>query len=306
MKKILLTIVIAAVFTGTAAACDICGCGVGSSYIGILPEFNKTIFGLRYRYNSLLTHVGTGGTTTYLTTKETYNTAEAWGGWNITSRIRIMASMPYNFNAQLNQGTTATKNGLGDVTVSGFYNLVNHRATVLHHKLLAQSLWVGGGVKLPSGRYNPLDKSTGAKNTNLFQLGTGSVDFLTNVMYDVRLQDAGLNLAASYKINTTNKHGYGYGNKLTTNAQLYYKIKIKKVTIAPNAGALYETGDKDIDNQFSVYTSGGNLLLGTAGAEATFKNIAIGANWQTPLTQNLGGGIIKANNRMMLHLSILL
>ena len=56
-------------------ACDICGCGVGNSYIGILPDFNKRIFGLRYRYNSIFTHVGTGGETTYLTTKRRNNRA---------------------------------------------------------------------------------------------------------------------------------------------------------------------------------------------------------------------------------------
>ncbi|MEX6688205.1 transporter [Danxiaibacter flavus] len=303
MKKIILFILSVIGMLVEVRACDICGCGVGNSYIGILPEFNKHIFGIRYRYNSLLTHVGVDGTTTYLTTDETYRTAEAWGGWDI-GKFRLMASLPYNFNERLNQGSTTKKNGIGDISVSGFYQLINSRKAVLTNKLLVQSLWLGGSVKLPTGDYNPLDKSATNENANLFQLGTGSVDFSVNGMYDIRLQDVGVNLAASYKMNTTNKYEYSYGNKFSTNAQVYYKFRIKNiVTIAPNTGILYENAEKDLDHEMSVDISGGRLLMGTVGVEASVKKIAIGGNWQTPLSQNLADGIVKANNRMMLHVA---
>jgi len=55
-----------------------------------------------------------------------------------------------------------------------------------------------------------------------------------------------------------------------------------------------------------VDVSGGNLLLGTLGIETTFKKLSLGANWQTPLSQNLANGFVKANNRMMVHVSFLL
>src|SRR6188508_2006607 len=103
MKK-LLTIAILFLFPMLTKACDICGCGVGNSYIGILPDFHKHIFGIRYRFNSLLTHVGVDGATTYLTTKEYYHTVEAWGGWNIGKKFRIIAAVPYSFNKRENQG----------------------------------------------------------------------------------------------------------------------------------------------------------------------------------------------------------
>lgn len=302
MKKINMLVILLIAMLPKSMACDICGCGAGNNYIGILPGFNRSIFGVRYRYNSLLTHVGVGGSTTYLTTMETYHTAEAWGAYNILPRLRLMAVLPYSFNAQLNQGVTKTKNGLGDASATIYYNLLNTRKTI-HSKLLVQSLWLGGGIKLPTGTYNPLDKSEAGKNTNLFQLGTGSVDFMLNAMYDVRLQDAGINLAAGYKINMANRYSYSYGNKLNANLQAYYKIKCKAVTIAPNAGLLLETGDKDTDKGFSVDISGGNVLLATLGAEATFNKIAIGGNWQAPVAQNLANGIIKANNRVMVHVS---
>ncbi len=304
MKKSILFTLLAICMIAKAYACDICGCGVGNSYIGILPEFNKHIFGIRYRYNSLLTHVGVDGATTYLTTDETYRTVEAWGGWDL-GRFRVMASIPYNFNERLNQGNTTKKDGIGDISASGFYQLVNSRKNVFSNNLLVQSLWLGGSVKLPTGDYNPLDKSATNENANLFQLGTGSLDFSVTGMYDIRLQDVGVNLAATYKINTTNKYEYSYGNKFSTNAQVYYKFRIKDiVTIAPNTGVLYENAENDLDHGMSVDISGGRLLMGTVGVEASIKKIAIGGNWQTPLSQNLADGIVKANNRMMLHVAL--
>ena len=306
MKKIILFITIWLFVVADTKACDICGCGVGNSYIGILPDFNKHIFGFRFRYNSLLTHVGVGGTTSYLTSNEQYRTIEFWGGWNIGKRIRIMASIPYSFDERTNQGLTNTKNGLGDIFVSGYYQLLNSRKTN-GNKMLVQSLWIGAGIKAPSGKYNPIDKSNTNESANLFQLGTGSTDFTLNAMYDIRLQDAGLSTSAAYKMNTANKYNYNYGNKLSLNGQLYYKFRSKsKITIAPNAGIMYENGKKDIDNKLLVDISGGSLLMGTIGMEATFKSISVGGNFQTPFSQNLANGIIKANNRAMVHISFLL
>jgi hypothetical protein len=53
-------------------ACDICGCGVGSYYLGILPEFKKRFIGLRYQHKGLITHLNATGGRSYLTTNETY------------------------------------------------------------------------------------------------------------------------------------------------------------------------------------------------------------------------------------------
>ena len=307
MRKLFLIICIISTFAGEMNACDICGCGVGNSYIGILPDFSKKIFGFRYRYNSLLTHIGADGATTYLTTTESYRTMELWGGWNIGQKFRVMASVPYSFDERSNQGVTNTKNGLGDITFSGFYQLISSRRTVFTNKLLVQSLLVGAGIKLPTGKYNPSDKSNSTQSANLFQLGTGSVDFTINAMYDVRLQDAGINISASYKMNTGNKYDYSYGNKANLSTQAYYKFRVKeKVTIAPNAGILYEKAKKDLDNKFKVDISGGNVLLGTVGMEASFKRISFGGNWQTPFSQNLANGIVRANERVMVHIAFIL
>jgi hypothetical protein len=107
-----------------------------------------------------------------------------------------------------------------------------------------------------------------------------------------------------YKINTVNKYGYEYGNRFNVNAQAYYKFSIKQSAIvAPDIGILFENYQHSEDNKHWVKTGEGGLMMGTIGVEATFKTIAAGGNFQTPLLQTLGKGAIKANNRYMLHIS---
>jgi len=260
---------------------------------------------MRYQYKTLRTHMGPGGTTTYLTTDETYRTIELWGGWNIGKRFRIMGTLPVNFNERMDQGEKQTKSGLGDMSFAGYYQLINSKHKAGANNLLVQSLWVGGGIKLPTGKYEPQDNT--GESVNTFQSGTGSLDFTLNAMYDIRFQDIGLNATASYKMNTVNKYDYRYGNKLSANAQAYYKIKVSNnIRLSPNAGVLYETAQKDMDGHYSVDISGGNVLLATAGLEANVKAIAVGFNWQSPLSQKLANDFVKANNRMMVHVSFLL
>lgn len=305
MKKISISILLMCV-AFTAGACDICGCGVGSYYIGILPEFSKKIAGVRYRHNFLRTHLGAGNSQSYLTTDEIYRTAEVWGGWNIGKKLRLMGYIPISINDKTNQGVRTTKTGLGDMGVQAYYQLFDERKPI-SNKLLVHSLWLGAGVKAPTGKYDNAEKNGINQSANIFQLGTGSVDITFNTMYDIRLQDFGINTNVSYKVNTSNRYDYRYGNKLSINLQAYHKFRVKdKLTIAPNAGISYETADKDRDGKYRVDVSGGNILVGTLGLETVRGRWSIGGNFQTPFSQNLANGFVRAGNRFMIHTAFLL
>lgn len=304
IKTIILSACLLAL-TLPSRACDICGCGVGSYYIGILPEYNKRFLGLRYQYKSLQTHLGPYGERTPLSTDETYQSAELWGGWNFGKKFRVLAFVPYNFNERSSQAASGKKNGLGDVAVMGYYNLFNHTGA-LGQKLLVQSLWVGAGVKVPTGKYEPSERLAVQESPNNFQLGTASTDFTVNAAYDIRYNDLGLNLNANYKMNTQNKYDYRYGNKFTANALAYYKFRIAHaVTVAPNAGVLYETADKDVESRkYTVEVSGGYSLSAVAGVEVGMRGLSFGANYQNVRSQALAGGRAYAGNRVMVHMSV--
>ncbi len=286
-------------------ACDICGCGVGSYYLGILPEYNKRFIGLRYQHKTLTTHLGPTGERSPLTSDETYQTAEVWGGWNIGSKFRLLAFLPYNFNNRVAQTGNGYKSGLGDVAVMAYYNAFSSRSNV-GYDLLVQSLWVGAGIKAPTGKYEPAERALSTESPNNFQLGTASTDFTLNAAYDLRLMDLGLNINANYKLNTQNKYNYRYGNKLTTNALLYYKFRFfEKLTVAPNAGVLFETSQKDVENdKYTVDVSGGHAISAIGGLEATFGRYSAGANYQAVASQQLANNRVKAGDRLMIHFSV--
>lgn len=286
-------------------ACDICGCGVGSYYIGILPEYNKRFIGLRYQHKTLQTHLGPYANVTPLTAEETYQTAELWGAWNLGKRFRILAFVPYNINQRTAQTGNGDKSGLGDIAAMGYYNVFT-KSTTVSNKLLVQSLWLGAGIKLPTGKYEPGERLAVQESPNNFQLGTASTDFTFNAAYDLRLNDLGINVNVNYKVNTENSYQYRYGNKLTTNALLYHKFRLfHKFTIAPNAGILYETATKDIENQkYEVAVSGGYSSSLVTGAEFAFNKFSFGANYQTVVAQNLANNRAKAGNRLLLHISV--
>lgn len=300
MKKIFLLVIICSAFIADTKACDICGCGAGNNYVGILPEFRKRVMGLRYRYNSIKTHLGISGET-YLTKTENYRTTELWGAWNIASKWRLMITVPYTFNERIGKDATVSDNGIGDISAGAYYQLLQHKSEDSKQHLLMQSLWIGGGVKLPTGQYKAANKD----DANFFQSGTGSTDFFAQAMYDIRRQDAGLNLNALYKVNTTNKESYRYGDRFSASAQFYYKLKAgKSFTLAPNTGLAFETSAEDYNEDIKVFASGGNVLMGTVGLECNTKSILFGANFQSPFAQDMANGFAKAQNRMMIHAAI--
>jgi hypothetical protein len=61
-----------------------------------------------------------------------------------------------------------------------------------------------------------------------------------------------------------------------------------------------------MDHHDWVEASNGNLITGTIGVQTNFKAISIGGNFQTPLQQDVGKGMIKFNNTCMLQVSFTL
>lgn len=306
MKKlIIITIILLSV--SISKACDICGCGVGGYYIGLLPDFNKRFMGLRYQYSRLTTQLDIDGNHTALSRDEKYNSMELWGAWNIGDRWRILGIIPYNFNERYTNGSDLLqkKSGLGDIVLNSYFKLFEKMNTTSSNKLLVQSLWLGAGIKIPTGEYDVVEQqNTNGNSPNIFQLGTGSVDFMANLMYDIRIQDFGINTNATYKFNSINKDDYHYGNKLMANTTFYYKIALRaNMRIAPNLGIAYENQQHDRTMGYKIEETGGNILNGTIGAEVNLNRVSFGVTYQNPLSQNLAQGRIKADNKFLAHVS---
>lgn len=300
MKKITtLTLTLLIIIISSSQACSVCGCGVGNYHYGILPQFRKNFVGIRYRHSSYVSTLDDSHANTY--SYETFHGAELWGRFYPTKRIQAFLFVPFNFNERKEGTKVSTLNGLGDVVISANYTLISTYDSLdseLKHNLL-----IGGGVKLPTGEYRAIENGL-TVNQN-FQLGTGSLDFLFNLMYTIRHKNLGFNTELSYSLNTTNKDEYKFGNAARGGLAAFYIFKLNQLTIMPNVGISWEIfqNNKQFGESFS--DTGGWASLYNAGAEIYYRNVAFGFSYSTPAGQKLFSGKVASNDRVTAHFTIM-
>jgi hypothetical protein len=300
MRKFILFILLV-IISFNSFACSICGCGGGNLYFGLLPNFKNRFIGVRYHYAEY--HTQLANDPTQFSTNH-YNSTEIWGGFNIGKKFKVLGFIPYYSNKQVDDDGTTYKNGLGDITLIAQYKLLDIVRNASGNKVLQQQLWVGGGIKLPTGSFNVNVKDTSTTIADInAQLGTGSIDFLLNGLYTISVGNIGVNTSATYKINTLNNDNYKYGNKFTANCIAYYKIAANKNTISPNLGVGYESVTGNMLNGTKVQYTGSHVTTALAGIEFSFTKIGLGLNAQIPMEQNFAEGQTKLRCKAMAHIT---
>jgi hypothetical protein len=300
MKKIIVAVVMLLV-TYCASACPFCGCGGSNIYMGLLPQFRRTFVGVRYNYAQF--HTSMLNNPSQFSTNY-YNSIEVWGGVNITSKFQVLAFAPYYYNKQVDDDGVTTPSGLGDITLIGQYRLLSSTTFTKKQKVVQQALWLGAGFKLSTGSFNlnlnNPDVSVADVNA---ELGTGSTDFLLNGMYNIRIENFGINASANYKINTVNSQHYKFGNKLSSNLIAYYRFGIKNLGISPNAGLGYESTAGNVLANKAVRYTGSNSANAIVGVEFTLRKIGLGINAQLPIAQNFAEGQTQMRFKGMAHIT---
>lgn len=287
-------------FINNTIACDICGCGVGNYYIGLLPQFSKSFIGLRYQFSSFHTTT-TGNTSQY--SKELFETIEVWGGFNIGKHWQVIAIVPINIIHQITDDGTLHHSGLGDIAVMGNYKLFSHVSSTAGKKIIAQTIWIGAGVKAPTGKFNIAVNEPNLAALANTEVGSGSTDFILNANYIVIINRWGLSTNLQYKINNTNRYNYYFGNKLSAGSTAYYTFSGPRITITPNAGLLYTQNQSNKLNQSKIADSDGYLLSSLIGTALNYKKISFGCNIQIPLSQRFANGQTNTKIKAMFHIS---
>lgn len=297
MKKIIHTILI--ISSLSTSACDLCGCANGSSFVGLLPGSGSQFVGWRYRLRSFDSHLNSQ----LLKTKEDYQTLEVWGRFYPVKNLQVLGFLPYNNNQQtlLYSGTKAQKKGIGDVLLLAHYNVENTFLDSTNTSRIYQNLMIGGGIKLPTGKFE-----YGFTDTEInpnFQLGTGSTDFLVSAIHTIRYKKFGLNTEIGGRISTKSNEHYKFGNRLSTSLTAFYIKNIGHLSIMPNIGSVIDYGFKDRKEGVLNSQTGGYTLLGSLGIQAYYKAFTVGFVFQEPLAQNLGGGELKTRPQSSVFLT---
>ena len=300
-KQIAILLVLVTSVGARTFACSICGCGGGNVYLGLLPDFHRQFFGVRYQYSAYHTQLLSDPAQF---SNNFYNEIELWGGMSIGKKIRLLGFVPYYQNKQVDDDGISRTNGLGDISIIGQYQMFHVYSPVDKKTLIEQQLWLGGGLKLPTGAFslNTLDSNTTVADINA-QLGTGSTDFLVTGIYSLRVNKIIFNVSASYKINTPNRNGYRYGNKFNSNFLVQYRFAGKKSSFSPNLGVGYENVANNTLEKKTVEFTGSRVTTAIAGVEYSINKIGLGVNAQIPLSQSFAGGQTRLGVKAMMHIS---
>jgi hypothetical protein len=303
MNKYLIAITILFFTSARSSACEICGCGVGNYYIGLLPQFRSHFIGLRYHYNKFNTRL-VSDPSQY--SNDFYQTVELWSGWNIGKKFQLLAVVPVNFNHQESDEGVTNLKGLGDAIILMNYKVFDVNSKTGSGKNINQQLWLGGGLKLPTGKFEIEPNDPDIASAANMQLGSGSTDILLDGMYNIRVGKIGVTTQANYKISSTNKDEYRFGNKFSASSFISYGLSAKKTAITPNLGLMYENTTESKLQSSKVDLTGGSLLQGALGVEFGFNKIAIGFNAQLPIAQNFAENQTKQKVKGMVHVTFAL
>ena len=265
-------------------ACDVCG-GAGTiSGLGFLPNSDYHFIGLTYRARTFSTeHPKLFASEPTVSGTNTFHTAELWGRYQVNGRIQLMAFLPIHSKNITDTENTYDIKGVGDLSLMTNYVII---------KKTNFRWFVGGGIKLPTGKSNVEVKNQLVPN---LQTGTGSIDglFTTNLTY---LKGKwGMNTETNVTLTSANRIDYKYGNQADASLSLFYKYKKGKTMIVPQLGVNLAKTAKDIysvKNDITEKFSGADVLSLPVGLDFYRGNLGLRLNYKTPLTSTISEGYV--------------
>ncbi len=292
--------------------CDLCGCSTSSGSSGFGTLDNLSFVGLRYMYQDYESRDGIFSNSPK--SQEHFNTYQVWGRIPVNESFSFNVIVPYQDLYRDFQDRTEHINGLGDVTILGWYQLKffkkhkAHEGDGTHEEEEAKEvsphrLNFGVGLKLPTGEFQ--EKLTDRINPG-FQVGTGSLDAIFSIMHSYSKNRLGLNTSATYYLKTENKNDYRFGNRFSFSSNIHYNLPLKASAFSPFVGI-----SGDVYNAIKQFgevlpDTSGQIVDGTFGTEFMISKFIVGANYTFPISQDLFGDNVTSKKRVMLYLNYVL
>lgn len=256
--------------------------------IALLHEYNS--FAVKYN------HPGHSGANTNY-----FQTFHINGSIKPHKRVQVLIHFPIHYRLQETDQGNRELAGHGDISIITQYQLLCTPDS--SKKWRKHSLIAGGGIKLPTGRYNMYDE-TGFYDRYM-QPGTGSWDILLNVQYVVKWGSWGLNTMVNAKISTQGADNYLYGHTVNTGVSAFYFGKGEFLSVFASGGLHYEYGSKDVFMRQYQPTTGGHLLSAQVNAHFYIKKFSVGMEVKLPVYAHLGGDDVMQGPRVSTQLAAL-
>jgi hypothetical protein len=250
-------------------SCDVCGCGGAANYFGVIPNFSKNLAGLRFQTqkfsyldNEFNTNQGS------VVEEDIFNRTDLWFRLYPKKRIQTLIFIPYQYHQRIESERTTNINGVGDVNLLIHYTIVNYGDSLTKkHK---HTWLLGGGVKLPTGKYQQRDQ-TKAMLPEMFQIGSGTYGYTVQNIYAYRYKSIGVNTDVQYRYNLENELGFKIGNQFAAGFTFYYWKKFPKYSVLPSIGILIEQIDENEYFGRAKEATGGASSMASIGVDI-YKN----------------------------------
>lgn len=286
--------------SSTIYACDACGCSANGFGIGLMTDYRSNFIRLGYfdtRFSSNSEHGH-------------HNSSDIFNRMNVSVRysfkrlpkLRFMGDLSYGHNLRSNSSSETLVKGFSDTRLLVNYTLLN---TMAKNMKTAFYMEAGGGVSLPTGRFN--DATFSDKNLpENFNIGKGSLGYIFQINAVLSHNKSGLLINNNYQLNSRTAQGYHFGNQFSSQLTAFRELSIGNFAVIPNAGLLYEhiSSDEYSNNNRVPETGGKGLFFSSAINFKTDKWLA-GVSYSLPIDQHYSGGVIDAGNRLAVHFSFL-
>lgn len=260
-----------------------CATSNGNNW-SILPNLNKHVLGARYTFRQFhsIYPKSFNPELSGMVTSENIQTLEVFGRFNVSKQLQLSVFLPFSTIHQNSPHKNNRVTGLGDMVFILQYQL-------FHPKRCDDSkdkhqLRLGFGAKLPSGEFLMNEDRMFATS---LQLGTGSVDFIQNLIYTYRNKQFGMNTSLAYRANLVNPAGYRFGNRLQWSTAFFYVISSKTIQIMPQLGFNYDYAFFNVRNGKALTYTGGHFVNAVAGLDIYFKRVAVTAAFTPALLNKL-------------------
>ncbi len=258
---------------------------------------SNSIFGLRHG----------GGSSNELKENDNYkqlfNVYDIRGKFYLSQKQRfsLFFSLPISNNYQsVNKFTDIDVVGVSDPIVIFNYDVL--KSTIYDTSDIKQELSLGLGFKAPLGEYDKLDEFGNIYDTDL-QLGSGSWDMILIAQYVFRFKNIGIQLSPSYKINTSNKVNFKFGNSFNVASNFFYFFKFNSdLSILPSVGVFFEDAKDDFENGIKIDNTSSKVLFSSFGGKVICQKFSIGGSWEQVISQKHGDFQVPVNNRFNLNL----
>lgn len=282
------------------SAVSACGCSASGIGIGLMTDYRSNFIRLSYLENRFSSNLERGHS----------EFSDVFSRMNFSFRysfrklpkLRFTGTIPYGYNFREESGVETSFNGFSDARFVVNYAFLNTMSESMTTSLYLEA---GGGVSLPTGKYNSDIKFEDNLPEN-FNIGNGSLGYIFQMNAVLSYNKYGLLINNNYQMNSGTKQGYHFGNQFSSQLTAFREIKISTFAIIPNVGLLYEQlASDEYSNGNRVPETGGKGFFISSAINYKTERWLAGFSYSLPMAQDYSNGVIDAGRKVSIHISYL-